>query len=210
MSLAVPRAWAGETVACLATGPSLCQSDVDQLRGRVRVIAINDAYRLCPWADVLYACDPSWWIHHQGVPSFPGQKWSLDHSQWKGYEHKYPDIQRLRHTGDTGLELDPSGLRSGKNSGFQALGLAVHFGAARILLLGYDMRAPKGSPVHFFGDHKWGPSRPPFPSFLAHFDTLVEPLRLAGVEVFNCTPESDLRCFPCRRLADVLPVEVAA
>ena len=49
----VPRAWTGETVAILATGPSLTVPDDAAVRGRVRTIAVNDAVTIAPWADVL-------------------------------------------------------------------------------------------------------------------------------------------------------------
>ena len=58
---AVPPIWRGATVVCLGGGPSLTAADAAQCRGRARVIAINDAYRLVPWADLLYFCDYRWW-----------------------------------------------------------------------------------------------------------------------------------------------------
>ena len=78
----VPKAWSGETVVVIATGPSLTAEDVDYCRGKARVIAINDAYTLAPWADALYATDAKWWHWHRGVASFTGAKWSMEHSAW--------------------------------------------------------------------------------------------------------------------------------
>ena len=69
----VPRLWPGATVACLGCGPSLNADQVVLLRGRARVIAINDAWRVAPWADVLYGCDGRWWRKHGGVPGFGGR-----------------------------------------------------------------------------------------------------------------------------------------
>jgi len=42
------------------------------------VLAINDAYRLAPWADWLYACDDRWWrFHHEAVAAgFQGECWT--------------------------------------------------------------------------------------------------------------------------------------
>jgi hypothetical protein len=63
----VPEEWRGATAVCIGNGPSLTQAQVDFTRGardangRVRVIAINDAFKLAPWADVLYFCDDKWW-----------------------------------------------------------------------------------------------------------------------------------------------------
>ncbi len=159
----VERIWTGETVAILATGPSLCQEDVDYVKGKARVICVNDSWRLAPWADALYACDPAWWRWHDGVKSFDGPKWSIAHEAWSDRLRKsFPDVARLKNTGETGLEVDPAGLRTGRNSGYQAINLAVHYGARRIVLLGYDLQRTDGK-AHFFGNHPQAGQNAPSP-----------------------------------------------
>jgi hypothetical protein len=74
----------------LAAGRASPPADVEACRGKTRVIAVNDAYRLAPFADVLYACDEKWWKWHQGVPSFTGLKYGMAIRPGK-----YPDVQRL-------------------------------------------------------------------------------------------------------------------
>lgn len=192
----VPRLCTAGTIVCLGGGPSLTATDVNAVRGQANaVIAINDAYRLAPWAEVLYACDAKWWYWHHEKPelqAFAGLKFALDPSA-----KRFRGVQVLRKTGETGLELDPTGLRAGRNSGYQAINLAVHLGAARIVLLGYDMQGG-----HWFGHHP-DQSGPPFNICLQRFATLVAPLKAAGVEVINCSRKTALTCFPCRPLADV-------
>lgn len=188
----VPKLWPGSTIVCLGSGPSLTAADVAQVRGLARVIAVNDTYRLAPWADVLYACDAKWWGWHKGVPTFPGLKYTL-----QPQAARWPGVQLLRNAGQDGLELKPDGVRTGQNSGYQAINLAVHLGAARILLLGYDMQGK-----HFFGAHP-DQSAPPFAICLKRFATLVAPLRAAGVQILNCTRKTALTCFPC------VPLETA-
>jgi hypothetical protein len=181
----------------MATGPSLTPEDVDYVRGKATTVVINDAFRLAPWADALYACDAKWWYWHwlKGAREFAGLKFSLDSSA-----KRYPGVQVLRNTGETGLELDPSGVRTGRNSGYQAIGVAVHLGAKKVVLLGYDMNGDG----HFFGRHPDG-TKPPFNVCLQRFTTLVDPLKQAGVEVVNCTPNTALTCFPCAPLRETLP-----
>jgi hypothetical protein len=189
----VPRLWPDSLVVCLGTGPSLTAADVVRVQGQ-HVIAINNAYQLAPWADVLYACDAKWWRWHQGAPRFPGQKYMLAPAC-----REYPDITALRNTGRDGLEPDPRGLKTGHNSGYQAINLAVHLGARTIVLLGYDMHGD-----HYFGRHPDG-TKPPFTRCLAAFATLVEPLRMLGVDVLNCSRQTALRAFPLPALEDVIP-----
>jgi len=194
----VPRRYPGGTIACLGTGPSLTQADVDYVRGRATaVIAVNDAVKLAPWAEVLYAADTKWWYWHrtdQAVLGFQGLKIALTPSA-----QRFPGVQVLRNTGDAGLDLRPDCLRAGRNSGYQAINLAVHLGAARIVLLGYDMQGG-----HFFGHHP-DQSGPPFALCLKRFQTLVKPLAAIGVEIVNCSRRTALTCFPCRPLEEALP-----
>lgn len=183
----VPRLWPGETAVCIASGPSLTAEDVDYCRGKARVIVVNTSYKLAPWADVLYACDTKWWTWHNGVPEFHGLKYTIT-------APPYGDVLRLKNTGTIGLELSPTGLRTGKNSGYQAINLAVHFGVSRILLLGYDMSlGPKGE-THWHGDHK-DRAKPPVLAFQPMFTGLVQPLAAAGIRIVNCSRRTALTCF---------------
>lgn len=194
-----PRLWPGETFVCIASGPSLTQSDVDYVRGKARVIVVNNGFQLAPWADVLWATDSRWWRWFKGVPSWQGRKFSL----CVGGLKYPPDVHVLRNDGYTGLCLDPAGVKNGKNGGYAALNLAMHLGAARVLLLGYDMKRTGGK------DH-WHPDHPyrmpnPYLSWVKFFRTIAGPLQDAGVEVVNCSRETALDCFPRMALRDALP-----
>lgn len=198
----VPRIWVGETVVCLASGPSLTLADVTRCRGSARVIAVNDTVRYAPWADVLYAADVKWWRRFNGVPEFTGMKYSIQSNNGTIHDD-FPDVRVLRNTGVCGLDLQPDALRTGCNSGYQAIHLAVHFGATRIVLLGYDMQGD-----HFFGSHP-DKSRPPFELCLPHFQTLVAPVAALGIEIVNCTRESAITCFPMATIDAVIQERAA-
>lgn len=205
----VPRLVPGGTVLCIASGPSLTREDVDLCQGKVdAAIAINTSYQMAPWADVLYACDVQWWRDHDWAQDFAGMKFARRFGQ-KPYPH---GVQGLRDTGSHGLELDPTGIRTGRNSGYQALNVAVHLGAARILLLGYDMsKDPKGR-SHWHPPHRTGAQASPYDAFRRAFESTVEPLRALGIEVINCSRRTELTTFPRVRLEDALarPVAVSA
>lgn len=187
----------------MATGPSLTAQDAQAVRGKARVMAVNNAITLAPFADALWASDAKWYRWHQGVPSFHGLKFCLEGTH-------YRDVKTLQPTGRLGLELDPHGVKTGENSGYAAINCAVHLGAKRIVLLGYDMQyGPKGE-RHFFGDHPERATRRN-ESYLPNYLTLVEPLRRLGIEIINCTRRTALKCFPRQSLDVVLAQsEVAA
>ena len=157
----VPALCPGGTVVCVGGGPSLTADDVDYCQGKATVIAVNDAWRLAPWADALIAADAAWWQRYQGVPDFTGLKIGLQPTA-----AKWPGVQILRLSGDAGIERDPTRVRTGRNTGAAAINLAVHFGATRILLLGSDMQATTDATSHWFGAHPPGLRRTsPYPLF---------------------------------------------
>lgn len=201
----VPKLWPESTIVCLGAGPSLTKADCDYVRGKARVIAINTSIELAPWADVLYACDKKWWRWAHDDPKrypnfrrFTGLKYALTSES-----QRYPGVVVLRNTGSAGLELKPDGLKNGRNGGYQAINLAVHLGARRILLLGYDMQRSRGK-EHWHGDH---PTRThsPYTQFRESYTTIVQPLKDAGIEVINCSRETALHAFPEMPLEDALP-----
>lgn len=205
----VERRWPNSTIVCMAPGPSLTREDAARVRGVWPVIVINDAVQIAPWADVLYSSDQYWFPRHRGVPTFAGRKVAIYPDPTGRYNPfaRYPAIQVLRNTGDEGLELAPDGLRTGKNSGYAAINLAVHLGATRIVLLGYDMAISSTGATHFDNQFR-GPRR--YADFRPRYQTLVAPLRAAGVTVINCSRKSALRCFPRVQLQVALAAEVAA
>lgn len=189
-----------------ATGPSLTPEVAEACRGH-RLIAINDAYKLIPFADVLYACDAAWWDVHQGANGFRGERWSSHGKPGHDDKRACADRWGLNIVGGAereGFSADHRLIHYGSNSGFQGINLAILFGARRIILVGFNMQAPKGTPVHFFGDHPKGLyNNRDYDRFIPAFDEAAKSLP-PGVEIINCTPGSALRCFPMADLKDAL------
>jgi hypothetical protein len=199
---AIEKRWGGATVFVAATGPSLTPEVASLVRGN-RVVAVNDAYKLFPFADVLYACDAKWWDVHKGCPGFLGERWS---SHEKGGSNdkreagaKYGLKLVAGRSGET-FRTDGA-IAYGSNSGFQAVNLAILFGASRIVLVGFDMREVGGR-RHFFGEHP-RPLRSGgcFQSWAAKFASAAKCLP-AGVQVVNATPGSAVKAFPFVKLDD--------
>lgn len=202
--------WPAGTVACLASGPSLTQADADLVRGRVDgVIAINDAVQLAPWADVLYSSDPRWWKRfHKSGQGFAGQKVAVEANRKnRRDDYPWPDVTVLRNTGMDGLEVDPSGVKTYWNSGGAAINLAMHLGAAKVLLVGYDMAGAAGGRHHFHDERSSGS---PYTDFRKYMATMVAPLSRQGVQVLNCSRRTRLDCFTRVPLETALEIEAVA
>lgn len=211
-----PR-WPGACVVVAASGPSLTSEVAEQCRG-VPCLVVNDAYKLMPWAEVLYAADWKWWKHHNGCPDFAGEKWvpksgSLNSSRDVQKQAAEYGLRLVNGDRSGGFSRNPSlihyGLQGACNSGFQAVGLAILFGAARIILVGFDMREVGGK-KHFFGSHPKGlnPNQA-FSGWIRGFADAVKTIP-AGVSVVNATPDSALKCFPMMSLTEALECREAA
>lgn len=201
MHWTVPRLWPGATVAVLASGPSMSAAVADEVRrAGVPTIVVNNTFRLAPWAQMLYAADSEWWAYTRDARAFAGLKVSIDSGV------RINGVHQLRLTGMTGFDPDPSALRTGGNSGYQAVHVAAHAGAARILLCGFDMRGG-----HWHPDHAQ-PLRTTlletYQSWIQRFETLAA---LCPAQIVNCTPDSALRCVPYQPLEEALArAELAA
>lgn len=184
-------------VVCIAGGPSLTQQQVDFVRGKARVIAINDAYLLCPWADVLYFPDHKWWRWHKDKPAFKdfaGQKCCTDLSNVGD-----ASVHKLRYVREWAWSDDPTALARGEHghAGLQAIQMAALAGGDTILLLGYDAREPKGNEkTHFFGDHPTPSPRNVFGKYRRSYAAAEHEIKARGLRIINCTPNSAIESFP--------------
>lgn len=137
-------------VLILGTGPTLKKFDVGPFVGRAFIIAVNDAYRLCPRADMFYACDFDWWVFHgMNLRDLPGEKVTLRHDDATPVNALAREVKAIKPE-RRGFSLDHNKIYMGHNSGFQALQLAVHR-TNRVFMAGFDMGATGNT--HFFGNH---------------------------------------------------------
>lgn len=189
--------FAGNTTLIFASGPSLPNLWSADRSIPFPSIAVNDAWKIAPTADILYATDAHWYLHHKGVPKFEGVK--------VGYGGPGPaGVIWLQGSGPSGFDERLGWVRHGLNSGYVAVHLAAQLGARRIVMVGFDMRPVNGK-AHWFGDHPKRVSRAmPFERWITNFGDLAKIMKGRDVEVVNATPGSALKCFPFVSLDDEL------
>lgn len=214
--------WTGRPCVCVAPGPSLSVPQLDmirewRLRNGCRVIAINDNYRCMPWADALYFADYRWWELHRDRPSFNnfrGRKVTIENGAGVRAGPGVTVLRNLSLQGGTmgRLSLDPAGIYTGQNSGYQAIGVGILFGSRKMILVGYDMRArevadtePGKSGIvlrhHWFGNHPWPSDGGTYIYFRQEFARMAPTAAINGIEILNATPGSALDAFPMVDLA---------
>lgn len=180
---------------------------------RWRVVAVQDAYRTMPWADVVYGSDLKWWRTQDGCPGFSGARWSThslgDHVDDKREAAERWGVQLVQGEDGKGFSTNPGVIHYGSNSGYQAIQVALHKGCKRIVLVGYDMRHVDGK-AHFFGDHPQGLHTNTDAQFrnYAQFFAKAAKLLPADVSIVNATPGSALTCFPMMTLEDAIASDI--
>jgi hypothetical protein len=196
--------WKGRDVAIIASGPSVKKADVELLKGRLTVFAIKKNVELAPFAEAVYGCDYAWWASVNGLPDFSGAKFAYADRACDRYGLR--KIKIPEPLSDSILTEEVGVVGAGGNSGFQALNLAVQFGARRVLLLGFDCQDRSG--VHWYGRNMaqgmGNPSEGNFRRWRAAFLTAAPTLTGLGVEVINASPISDVKAFPRWSVADTL------
>lgn len=169
--------------------------DVEQVRlAGLPTIAVNSSWEIAPFADVVYAGDLKWWeMYRHRVPTTA--------ARWTCHERAATEFG-LFHQKAFGPY----------NSGTRALELAADFGAARILMLGYDCGFSKGR-MHWHQDHPkplGNPTRPRVQVWGVQFARVAQLLKRRGVEIVNCSRATTLTCFRRASLLEELQRRAAA
>ena len=94
-------------------------------------------------------------------------------------------------------------MRTGCNSGYQAIHYALQHDARRIVLLGFDMHVSADGRRHHHAPHPVQ-SGTRYVQWAEYFEALVEPAADLGCEIVNCTPGSAVVAFPAVDLGAVL------
>lgn len=203
-----PDRWAGQTAVCIASGPSLTGADCALVRAareadKCRVVVVNSSCSAEPWnvlwpvADVLFASDWAWWAHYDRQvakrkwPAFSGEKWSVAQAA-----KDRCGVNVVHGYAGPGLSRKRGKVHTGGNSGYAAMGLAIDFGAKRIVLLGYDMQRTGGR-SHNHGDHP----RPltngnNLPACVRRYAVAAKDAQAMGIEIVNASRATALKCFP--------------
>lgn len=215
--------FAGRTVFCLASGPSLTREVAEQVRG-YPIIVVNSSCTVAPWASVLYFTDSSWYEPRRDlVQQWPGLVVSMSRTA----KIELPDkVKRIQTVGDPDLqsEFPPVGsslVRQGRSSGHTAISLAIAMGASKVVLLGYDCRVVGGREhchdEYLVGgrrdyatekeDPRWNNKREYSTVFVRGYDGWMAAAARAGATILNATPGSAIQEFPFVDLDEILRTE---
>ncbi len=203
------------TVVCIGTGPSLTNEQVETARAKgYTLYCCNNAIQLAPDAALLYAVNLKWWDRYwPEVAHLRCEKWTTNIEAARKY-----GLSWVGERNAPGLSVNPDYIHHGHGSGYSLVSMAFRNGAARIVLLGYDLKYAANydgrtqtigsSPRHFFGEYpaemRHWPSVQVKDGVHVELRELYRSIAEQGlVEVINCTPDSAIDCFERRDISAV-------
>lgn len=186
-----------ETTVIIGSGPSLTKAQVDYVyESEATVIAVNDSYKLCPWADMVFACDVKWWIHNREGISYHPNCWTLeDIGCHFNKRFDRPILNEIPYTTEFGIYSDK--VHHASNSGYVAIQVARILGAKKIILIGFDHQHTDNK-RHWFGDHDkkvFSKNADNVDKWVTDIDHLL--LHMSDVDIVNCSLQTAIT--GCRR-----------
>lgn len=158
-----------DTYVIIGSGPSLTKEQVDYIRDHGEhtwTIAVNNNYKLAPWADFVFAADLKWWkSYYDDVCDIVDE-----YTQLQTIEHvTKPLFKKIKERKSINwdfvfrdvsyIDVNPMALYHGGCSGILAMELVRTLGEVhapkKIILVGFDMQHTGGK-SHWFGDHPKG------------------------------------------------------
>lgn len=183
------KSWQGQEVFIVGGGESLKGFDWDLLKP-LRTIGCNDAY--LHGTDICIFGDKRWFEFHQkALENYGGIVFT-----------NCPQVQKSKLPWLWLLRREARGLHNGalgwnKNTGASAVNLALILGAAKIYLLGFDMKLSKTGESNWHENKLMKSNKKVYPEFLKGFKCVAQNLRTKypEVEVINVTDDSALNEF---------------
>ena len=184
--------WEGLDVFVIGGGTSLKTFDWNLLKNEC-TIGCNDAYLL--GSEICKICvfgDPKWWkLHQHEIVKYDGLVFTTHGS----FQRTKLDWVWTLHRKPSGLATDA--LAWNKNTGSQAINLALILGAKRVCLLGFDMFLSNDE-ANWHQNSINKPDPTVYKSFIKGLGNLAKNLDnvFPGREIVNVTDDSRLDMFP--------------
>lgn len=182
----------------ISSGTNLKELDLEPLNRRL-TIGVNRSFLGFP--NSYYHCV----FDHRLYDLYPEE---LHRSRFLFTLEDRPFGIPIHLIGSEGFSWDlMNGIYSGYTISYFALQLAVYMGFKEIYFLGLDL-VNTPSETHFFG-HDFNSANhdtTEFPKMRNSFEKIAPELKAKGINVYNCSPISSLKCFPYVDYKDAIKI----
>lgn len=176
---------------CIASGPSLTLEDCKLIENSgIKTVAVNNTWEAAKFCTYLYAGDAKWWNEYHDKITISAERWTCNNNAAMVYKLNYH-------------------IAGGPyNSGMRAIQFGIMKGFKNIALIGYDCSIKNG--MHWHGAHTGGrlgnPDSTKIIKWHEHFKKVKITADKLGVKIINCSRYTELECFDCDTLENVLMV----
>ena len=178
----------GKNIFILSSGPSLADLDLSLLKNKI-VMGLNRSTQIYPTP--YYQC------------VFDYRLFDLFPESYRNVRQLFTLQDRpfglpLKLLGGDGFSQDlEEGIYSGYTISYFALQVVAYMGFKNIFYLGLDLKH-EGPKTHFFGQdpQTLNHEQTEFPRMIKMLNYGAEVLTSTDINVYNCSPESTLECFP--------------
>jgi hypothetical protein len=238
MSWTVPQIWSGGDVWIIGGGPSVTKEFgipkdvVDKVISGdsspsvyspymsylhdKHVIGVNVAYLIGDWIDIVFFGDANFFLTHKHrLAQFPGLRVTCSSHTSTPKPLDWVKVLPRNGKKKRGLTDARNKVSWNYNSGAAAINLAVHTGAKRIILLGFDMTLDNNRNQHWhdlYGKKKVNANRNhkgtkkskplPFDRHKRGFLGIASDAKNMGVEIINIGLDSTIEQFEKMSLTD--------
>lgn len=228
----IPKIWNGGTCYIIGGGPSIVEqlgipaSVADEVRKKTlpisayapyfhkikgaHTIGINAAYKLGDWLDIVFWGDSSFWKDNED--DLLSLKKALLVTCMRTDAELPRRVKHLKKSAHRyGVCEEKNSVSWNYNSGAAAINLAMHLGARRIILLGFDMSTDTNQNQHWHKEYKNDTSvEQTFARHLRGFPHIQKAALDWGVEIINASPNSAINAFPkmtLKKAMKILPIQ---
>ncbi len=206
------RDWAGLTAVVMGNGTSVEGADLSALDApHVRVCVANGGYRRYPRAAQLMCSDRHWLkANSHDLSDFLGETIVVTRPEAviKGDPRMVLVGRQFIEKVNGDIFTNPGILTEGHNSTSTNISACVHRGVSRIVLLGVDLRPGPGNQRRAEEALMDNPvaAVERYARMVRHLTKQAYWVKRRGIEVYNCSPRSELDCYPYVSLEDALDV----
>jgi hypothetical protein len=178
------------------------------LKGQ-HVIAVNLAYKFVPDFDAFVCMDSQFYEwEYEGLSKFSRVAFAIlgYFETPRMHDMGQMEVRFLENTGLDGIDYTEGKVRCGGNSGYTALGVAIHLGAKDIRLLGMDLVMLNPNEPYFFqqdfvyGKREHSHLTHYLPSYFPNFKRDLKP----DIKITNYSMISKIEVFPKKELSQIL------
>jgi 2-polyprenyl-3-methyl-5-hydroxy-6-metoxy-1,4-benzoquinol methylase len=176
----------------LGGGSSFSEADPEVLADKF-VIGCNEAFRLgSRLVDWNHFTDVSWWQRHRE------ELMEYDGVATTTQQLVYDKNVRILKSKQRGIEFNNTSMVAhNRNTGLGAINIAIHLGAARIILLGFDMKKTNSNTDHWYDRDDQQLRENTFRMHRKYALEVWEDVEAhGGIEILNASPDSGLPFWP--------------